>query len=212
MAAAAAIALKQLDDQPDALAKVYANSLFSLAESQGGQEKIEEVNSELEQIMEMTRSDAGFVEFLRSAILPMEQRRDSLRKIFEGRITDLLLRFLLVLNHKERLAHIGAIAAAYDEIVQDRFGRIEVDVFTATPITQDQLTSIGDRLRGAIGREPVLHAYTQPEMIGGLKLLIGDQMVDASVATRLRKLRERFETHGTAEVRSIAERMIDEGV
>lgn len=194
---------------PDALARLYAASLFELAQAEGGQSRIGEVLSELEEILELARTDFAFGEFLSSRILPVDNRAASLERIFKGRISDLTLRFLLVLNEKERLNHLPAITAAFDEQVQNAFGRVEVDVYTAAPISQEELNLIRARLQSVLGKEPVLHPYTDPSLIGGIRLQIGDQLIDASVATSLRKLRDQLETHGLAEIRARAERLID---
>ena len=66
----------------------------------------------------------------------------------------------------------------------------EVDVYTASPISSGELDVIRDRLKRALGKEPIVHPYTDGAMIGGLKLQIGDQLIDASIATSLRKLRD----------------------
>lgn len=199
-----------LETQADALAEIYAKSLFELAMQDGGRERVESVAGELEEVLEVVRSDAKFVEFLRSAILPVRKREKSLIAIFKGRVSELLLRFLLVLNRKERLGHVGAIQTAFDAMVQEKFGRVEVDVFTSAPLDQAQLQHVADRLRKAMGREPVLHSYTDPTMIGGLKLQIGDQLIDASVATRLRRMRDRLTSEGGAQVRAKVDRIIDD--
>src|SRR5690606_26706842 len=123
-----------------------------------------------------------------------------------GRISDLTFRFLHVLNEKDRLNRLGDIVAAYDLLLQERFGRVEVDVYTASQIDQSQLEAIKHRLQAALGKEPVLHAYTDTNMLGGLKLQVGDQLIDASVATRLRKLRDKLTTQGAAKIRGGAER------
>lgn len=197
-----------LETHADALAEIYAKSLFQIAEQEGGRAKVEDVAAELEEVLDVARGNPKFVEFLRSAILPVKQREQSLQRIFGGRVSDLLLRFLLILNRKERLGHVGAIQTAFDALVQERFGRVEVDVFTAAPLDQGQLQDVADRLRSAIGREPVLHAYTDAAMIGGLKLQIGDQLIDASVATRLRKMRDQLKSEGGAQVRARIGRLI----
>lgn len=190
----------------DAISRVYARSLYELAEAAGGQARIEEAADELESIIEIARSDKRFGEFLSSRILAKEARSASLRSIFSGRISDLTLRFLLVLNAKDRLGRLGDIAAGYDLLVQEAFGRVEVDVFTAGALDAEQFASIKDRLLAALGKEPVLHAYTDPAMLGGLKLKIGDQLIDASVSARLRKLRDRLATEGAARIRGDAAR------
>jgi len=194
----------------DALARTYALALFEASEHEGGEDRVEEIAGELDEILELSRSDRSFSEFLRSRILPVKQRAGSLRLVFEGRISDLTLRFLLVLNKKGRLGQLESIAAGYDQILQERFGRVEVDVYTTSPIDRAQFNAIGERLRGSLGKEPVLHAYTDESMLGGLKLQIGDQLIDASVSTQLRKIRDRLSQEGSSRIRAAAERFYDE--
>ena len=196
---------------PDALARVYADSIFELAEKAGGQSQIEAVLGELEDILEVARSDTRFSEFLSSQILPMEARGEALKRILTGRAASLTVNFLLVLNEKGRLGHLAPIVAALDQKVQEAFGRVEVDLYTASPISGEELSAIRDRLREKLGREPIVHPYVDTDMIGGLKLQIGDQLIDASVAARLSKLRDRLAREGSAKVRARAERLFDEG-
>ncbi len=200
-----------IDAQPDALARTYAQSLVELAEGEGGQEAIERTLGELEDILELAREEPLFGEFLSSRVLAKDARSASLDRIFQGKISDLTLRFLQVLNAKDRLNHLPAIVAAFDQIVQDRFGRIEVDVYTAEPVDGEELASMRAQLHEILGREVILHPYTDPEMIGGLRLRIGDNLIDGSVASQLRKLRDQLTRHGSAEVRARIDRILDAG-
>ena len=197
--------------QVDALSNVYARSLYELAEQAGGLDKIFEVAGELEQICELARGDQTFAEFLASPIIEKVKRGETLGRIFRDKVTDLTLRFLLVVNEKDRLGHLETINAAYDHLVQAAHDRIEVDVFTAHAIDADEQKAISERIQAAIGKEPVLHAYTDARMIGGLKLRIGDRLIDGSVATRLRRLRHNLITSGGTTVRERIDRIIEEG-
>jgi F-type H+-transporting ATPase subunit delta len=197
--------------QIDALAGVYARSLFELAQKAGGQDKITEVLGELEQICELLRSDKSFREFFASPLMGQEARGQSIRGIFGNRVTDLTLRFLLVLNDKNRLGHLEQIFAAYDRLIQEAFGRVEVDVYTAAPLGSQQMEMLRDRIRQAISREPVLHPYTEPSMLGGLKLRIGDQLIDGSVAGKLRRMKRDLLSSGGAKLREKLNRFIQEG-
>lgn len=196
--------------QPDAVARIYAKSLLELAESEGGEENIESIVGELSEIVEIARGDAQFSEFLSSRVLPAEARRDSLQRIFEGNASDLTTKFLQVLNAKDRLAHLPAIVAALDELVQERFGRVEVDVYTAAPIDPEGLSTLRDRLAKTLGQEVVVHPYTDHAMLGGVKVRIGDQLIDGSLSTRLRSLRDQLARQGVPAVRAAAERLIAE--
>ncbi len=195
----------------DALSGVYARSLYELAEEAGGRDKILEIADEIEQVCELARGDRGFREFLGSPIVDRGRRADALRGIFRERVTDLLLRFMLVLNDRGRLGHLEDIGNAYDRLVHEAFGRVEVDVFTPAPLEPAQLETIKQRVGAALSKEPVVYTYTDPSMIGGLKLRIGDQLIDGSVAARLRRMRHRFLTTGSAAVRENFDRILVEG-
>jgi F-type H+-transporting ATPase subunit delta len=195
----------------DALAQIYATSVFELAQQAGGRDKIIEIGEELEQLCELTRSDRSLAEFLTSPIIDTDRRRDSLSKMFANRVTDLTLRFLLVLNQKGRLPHIESITAAYDQRVQKEFGRVEVDVYTPLAMDAAGLDAIAGQVKAAIGRDPVMHSYVDPEMIGGIKLRIGDQLIDGSVASQLRRLGEQLRSGGGESIRGHAPRFIEGG-
>ena len=199
-----------IDLQPDALAEIYARSIFELAEAKGGRALIEGSLAELEDVIEMARADRDFSEFLASRVLPVTDRAKSLERIFKGRVSDLTLRFLQIINEKGRLPHLTAIVAAYDRLVQAKFGRVEVDLYTPAPVSAEEIRLIRDRLQKALGKEPIIHPYVDHAMIGGLKMQIGDRLIDGSIATRLRQFRDRLANEGTAQIRAQAERMIDD--
>jgi len=198
------------EGQPDAVARLYAASLFEVAQAKGGQSTIEAIGAELGEIVELARADARFAEFLSSRILSAKERAGSLAKMFRGNADPMVVNLLLVLNDKDRLGHLGVIARAYDEIVQEKFGRVEVDVITAAPVDDDQMNALKQRLQARLGKEPVLHRYHDASMIGGLKLRVGDQLFDASVETRLRRMRERLSSSGMAAMKSRADRIIED--
>jgi F-type H+-transporting ATPase subunit delta len=193
----------------DALASVYARSLYELASKAGGRAKIEEVAGELEQVCELARADKRFAEFLASPIIDADRRKDAIRRIFADRVTDLLLRFLLVLSDKGRLGHLEAINDAFDAQVQESFGKVEVDVYTPGPLDASVLGELRGRIQQALRKEPILHNYTEPGMIGGIKLRIGDQLIDGSVATRLRRMRQEL-LNSSIRLRERSRRIVEE--
>ena len=193
----------------DALAKVYARSLFELATDAGGTDKLMEVADELEQICELAREDKKINLFLSSPIVDVKARGKALSAIFTNRITDLALRFLLVLNNKGRLDRLESIEIAFDQLVQEAFGRIEVDVITPVAIDAELIATIKEKISTVLGKEPILHPYVDESLLGGIKLRIGDQLIDGSVQTRLRKLSEELKNNGGAAVRERFESFMD---
>ena len=193
----------------DALANVYARSLFELATDAGGTNKLVEVADELEQICELAREDKKINLFLSSPVVDVKARGKALSAIFTNRITDLALRFLLVLNNKGRLDRLESIETAFDQLVQEAFGRIEVDVITPVAIDAELIATIKEKISTVLGKEPILHPYVDESLLGGIKLRIGDQLIDGSVQTRLRKLSEELKNNGGAAVRERFESFMD---
>jgi F-type H+-transporting ATPase subunit delta len=209
-ASAFCIQLSAFHAMSDALAQIYARSLFELASAAGGREKVMEVSDELEQLCDLARRERKFRDFLASPVVDRERRAKSLERILGNRVTDLTLRFLLVLNEKGRLDRLESVAAAVDHLVHEAFGRVEVDVFTPAPLGQAALDSVRQRVQAALGREPVLHTYTDPSMIGGIRLRIGDQLIDGSVSSQLRRLKGSLRASGGA-LREKLSRFIEDG-
>ncbi|MDP7070363.1 MAG: ATP synthase F1 subunit delta [Phycisphaerales bacterium] len=182
--------------QTDTLARIYARSLFDLSNEAGGREKILEVADELEQVCELVRSDPAFREYLDSPVIDTARRALGIRTIFADRVTDLVLRFMLVLNTNGRIGRVESIHAAFDEMVQEAWGRIEVDAWTATPLDEESQRLLSSKLHEILGKEPVLHAWTDASLIGGIRIRIGDTLVDGSVAARLKQFERGLQVQG----------------
>ncbi len=182
-----------LESAPDALAKVYARALFDAAEKAGSAET---VLGQLEDVLEMARADQRFSEVLASPLVDTAKRDAFLVTTLGGRVDETTLSFLRLLNRKGRLSHLAPVTAALDMLVQERFGRVEVDVFTAAPISQPDLDAIKRRLADAMGKEVVVHPYTDSTMIGGVKFRMGDRLIDASLRAELNRMRDRLLSQG----------------
>lgn len=201
----------RLDTPPDQTDKIYARSLFEIVEAKGGRELLEELSGELDELADLIRANPQLHEFVGSKIIPAEKKEESLKKMFQGRISDQIMSTILVLNRKGRLGQFMRVAAAFQDMVERKFGRVEVDVFTRFPLPPDQADHLRNLLRDRLGREPVLYSYTDKSMLGGFKLRVGDRLLDASFATRLRKMKDQIKQDGGKEIRARFDRTIEDG-
>ena len=190
-----------------AVDRTYAEALFDLADEGGA---LAEVTDELGQIVELCAADASLKALFASKAITAERRANSIEQIFRGRISDLLYRSLHVINSKGRLDRLGGIHTALAALVKDRRGEVDVDIYTARPLDGGQLNGVADRIGAAIGRRATLHPHVDEQLLGGLKIRIGDKLVDGTVATRLKRMRRQLIEHGQELVRSDAGRLMDE--
>ena len=187
----------------DEIASVYAQSLLEVCDKMGGNAVAEACSSELRDLAEIIRADKKFAEFLKTPIVGSDQRKATLEKIVKGRVSDLVFRFIMVLANHGRASRIADVSDAFDSLMQERLGRIEVDMYTVDGKASDEvIATVKARVKEAFAKDAVLHQYSDASMIGGVKLRIGDQLIDGSVATQLRNMREVVSNRGTVKIRS----------
>ena len=187
----------------DEIASVYAQSLLEVCDKMGGNAVAEACSSELRDLAEIIRADKMFAEFLKTPIVGSDKRKATLEKIVKGRVSDLVFRFIMVLANHGRASRIADVSDAFDSLMQERLGRIEVDMYTVDGKASDEvIATVKARVKEAFAKDAVLHQYSDASMLGGVKLRIGDQLIDGSVATQLRNMREVVSNRGTVKIRS----------
>lgn len=194
------------DDRTTAVARVYADAMLALAE-EGGQ--ADELGEELAALADVYRRDPDFERFVASPLVDAEERQASLERMLRGRASDLLVDSLQVMNRKGRLGLLPAVAQTYRHTLHRRRGRIEVQVASAVDLSEAHREQLRQAIRRRTGHEPVLEVTVDPSLLGGLVVRIGDQKIDASVATQLENLSRTLLTRASREVGSGA--YVEEG-
>ncbi len=181
------------------VARVYAHALLNEAWKRiRGQETLEE----LEGLLGVLQRQPDFAAFLNNPGISHEARSAVLHKILDGRVSDLLVDFLMVLNEHDRLALFRPIVTAYRNSYEDRQNRQRVRVRSAKPLLEEQLNRLRDELRQIMSHEPVLETGVDPELLGGFVVQVGDWLYDASVRTQLQAIRNRLTERSSHEIQS----------
>ncbi len=189
-----------LHDENIAVARRYAEALVDAAQKEGSVDPILEELGEIED--EVLKPFPRFAEVLASARVPRAEKDRILFELFDGRASSLVLRFLRVLNRHDRFGLLGTIRREAQSIWDRRNRRIPVRVRSAVPLDDGQLQSLRDRLASLIDGTPILSLLTDPGLIGGLVVQVGDHLYDASVKSRLAQLRNRLIEGKTHEIQS----------
>ena len=189
------------------VADTYAEALLAAAQQQN---QADELAWEFAELIRYVRDDETFMQFLESAVVDEDQRRESLRRIFgHERLSRLLTNFLLVLNDRGRLPLLSAIYESYRRQLDVLRGRQEVHVTTAVPLTAKQRRQVQQAISVSIEREAILVERVEPGLLGGLVLEMANRRMDASIRHRLDELAEHIRRSGMREVqagrRSLAE-------
>ena len=100
--------------------------------------------------------------------------------------------FLAVLGQHRRLASLPAVIAAFADEVDRRAGRARGELVSSGPVSPSQVMRIRDAVGKAIGRSLVLSQKTDPSLLGGLRVTVGDRVFDLSTKSYLESLRSRL--------------------
>jgi F-type H+-transporting ATPase subunit delta len=112
--------------------------------------------------------------------------------LFRGKVSPLMMNFLGLLNSKRRLGILHGITHAYEDLLDEQLGKIEVDVTVAQRLSPDQLEQVRQRVSQALGKTAVIHQYVDESIIGGLILRVEDRMINASVKYQLEAMRQQL--------------------
>ena len=193
------------DDATQHVAHVYADAFLNAAQK-GGQaaELVEDLDALVNQVFSQDR----FLElFLASRAISRDRKAAALRGAFKGRASDLFLNFLLVLNDHDRLDALRSIATTVRGLYEDRTGKVRVQVRSAQPLAADQEETLREQLRASLGREPVLETRVDPDLLGGLTVQVGDTLYDASIRTRLARIRNQLIERSSHAIQSQRDRL-----
>jgi len=183
---------------------LYAKALLGATENAG---TTEAVLAELDSLVDdVLTPHPKFAAILASDMISDEERSNLLDRVFGGRISPLFLSFLKVLSHHGRGDCLHAIRRAAHAQLDQLRGRVQVVVTTATPLDTPLADNIRDQLRGLLAAEPVLVRRTDPQLIGGLVLRIGDTVYDGSISAQLERVRTQMIHRSVHEIQSRRDR------
>lgn len=93
--------------------------------------------------------------------------------------------FVQVLLQNRRLELVPTIRSLFEDLKRDHEGVLEAKVVSALPIDDDQVRPLLAALESKYGRKVSAHVEVYPELIGGVRIVVGDKVIDATVRGRL---------------------------
>jgi F-type H+-transporting ATPase subunit delta len=178
----------------------YADALVSAAAAEN---QAEQAIEDLEAIDgEVLSAYPRFQQVLSSSQVRAAEKDRLVVEVFGERVSSVVLRFLRVLNRRGRLGLLSSLAREARQLWDRRHNRVPVFVRTAVPLDDSQKEALRQQVATMTPATPIMQITTDPELIGGLIVQIGDQVCDASVRNRLEQLRQRLIEGKTHEIQS----------
>lgn len=173
-----------------ATALKYARALADVAFESGRQER---ASQELAALASLLKSHAELRKALENPVIPFSAKRRIMEQLAPRLpLSDMMLNFTLIILENARIQQLQDIAAAFQEVLDERRGVVRGRVRSARQLDQPVRTRLASAMSAHLGKTVHLSFEKDESLIGGLKLQVGSMIFDASIRTQLEVIEKRL--------------------
>ncbi|MCZ1264131.1 MULTISPECIES: F0F1 ATP synthase subunit delta [Paenibacillus] len=171
------------------VAKRYAKALFEVAL---GQQKVLEVEQELRTVVIAITGDAEIGKFIESPNISEEAKQNVLRTSLDGKVSEPVLKTVLLLIERGRVELLEALLNDYVKIEGESLGIADARVYSTYALNDEEQEAVAREFGGRVNKKIRIENIVDPTLLGGLKVAIGDTIYDGSLAGKLERLEQSF--------------------
>jgi len=172
------------------VAKKYAHALFLSTRERG---LVEQAYTQFTVLKDALSKDPTLIRFLSTPRIEEEHKLSVVRSVTADLLEPLFVEFLAVLVKKRRARYIIEIIDEFDRLVEFERGIIRVTAITAVPLTSQETSALTARLAAKAGKKIELEKRVDPDILGGVIVILHDEIIDGSVKRGLDLLEEKLQ-------------------
>lgn len=153
---------------------------------------IEAVESDLNAISHLVDSHPDFRGFLESPRISRDDKISIAEKLFSDRVTALSMGLLRVMLNKRREGEFAGVRREFISLRRDEGNVLYANVTSATELDDSQKKAIVAKLEEKSGKKVEADFRIDPALIGGVKVAVGNFVLDGSVKGTFNRLRDRL--------------------
>ncbi len=165
----------------------YATALFSLAKEKN---QLLTIKEDMELILAVCNQSADFNRLLSSPVIKPSEKIAAIRSIFSKKLSTLSVNFLELTVRNNRETFVTSFCRKVLAFIREENNIKTAVITTAKPIDEATFRNAEKTLEKELGAHVELTRKTDPSLIGGLVLRIDDRQYDATILTRLKKLKQ----------------------
>ena len=169
-----------------ALARRYAQALFELALEMS---VLDRIDSEIKEVSELIGKNDEIRYLISHPNVDDESKKDILGKIFDNNISDITKHFLYLLIDRRRHNLLSLIQREFSRMADKARNIIEAKAVSAIELSSEHEERLKKVITDMTGKNVRLLTKVDSELIGGIRLQIGDCVMDGSIVTALNKMR-----------------------
>ncbi|MGL5865325.1 MAG: F0F1 ATP synthase subunit delta [Dermatophilaceae bacterium] len=173
-------------DLGDTLEGLAVQALLARAERE---DRIDRVEDELFRFERIVAGDPGLRDLLSSRTADGEGKAGVVDALLDGKATPETRRLARQAVQVPRGRRLSRVIEAYLELASRRRDEVSALVTVASPLSAEQSRRLGAALQRQYGKKVLLHVVLDPQVIGGIRVQVGDEVVDGTVLRRLDEAR-----------------------
>jgi F-type H+-transporting ATPase subunit delta len=168
--------------------------LFEVAQER---DKLDVVREQLGAFADALAEDRELSVFFFSPYFSTQEKREGLERVLVG-ADETVVNFFELLIDKHRMPVLFRIRRVYDRLWERENKVLPVEITSAVELDEQTVAGIGERIGERTGQRVELTSRVEPDILGGVVLRVGNQILDASIRNRLERLRRQVARGGAA--------------
>lgn len=167
----------------------YAKAFFSIAKEK---KLLDTLKKDIQLVLNVCTNSSDFILLLESPVVKTSKKIELISNIFINKIQKLSLDFLILITENKREVHIPGICRNFLALTRKDQNIRSAVITTAAEIKKDTINKIETLMAKELNAKIELTSEINSDIIGGMILRLDDKQYDASIATQLKKIKQKL--------------------
>ena len=164
-----------------------AKALFSVFK----ENNVDQLGSEVLTILsKISSSSQKFKQFLATKRIELKVKKEILSNIFSEALNQSQLDLVFCLLDNIDLNYLESIDKRYQKLMQDSTGHVNVTAVTVNKLSESELSDLKSNIKLKMNTDISINNIEDKEILGVIKLKVGNTLIDGSISTKLEKLKQ----------------------
>ena len=172
------------------LIKKYALSLYQIGQKQ---DALDEIQEGVRLVSSLYKSSSTFRYFLLTKKIANWDKKKILLDILKGSCSRYVLELIFIIIDKRDIKSLEAVIDRFFLAVNNESDIIPVRIITSSALDNNEIQTLIQNIESKLDKKIRAKNEVDPNIIGGVKLMIGNKVVDGSISYQLRKIKYTLE-------------------
>lgn len=164
----------------------YAEALFELGVELS---TLDDFKTSLNSINENIIDESDFLKILTHPKISRAEKKEIIQNIYSNKVKAEIMNFLMILVDKGRIKYIKDINKHFNQMYNKHNNIVEAKVYSAVELKDSQVSNIKETLEKQLEKVVEIHTMTDDTVVGGVRIVVEDQVFDNTIQLKLDKLR-----------------------